>query len=421
MMSTNEDRREKPLEPASALQGVRVVDFTRQMSGPYACLVLADFGADVIKVESAPLGDPSRRAGIYFVGGESTMFLTWNRNKRGVCLDLRSERGLKVAHRLIEDADILMENFRPGVADEIGIGWEVAHSLNPRLVYCSVSAFGSSGPWKDRPGTDPVVQAMSGLMSVTGERDGGPVAVGIPIADYTSSMMAVQGALLGLFARQRTGKGQHVDISMLGALMFGLTTRLGPYFVTGTDPTRWGSQHSQVVPYQAFRTTSGWAMAGIWSDNGWKAFCEALDWPELASDERFDTNVKRVERRDELCPLLEARFITRSTGEWERRFADRGVLFAPINTFSEAFNHPQVEALGLVTNVMHPTAGWLKQIGPVIGLSETPASVRSAPPLLGEHTIEVLLESGYSQEEIDDLLARGSVVAAGKVGSRNQA
>lgn len=403
--------------PTPALAGITVVDFTRQMSGPYASLVLGDFGADVIKVEQGPKGDPCRLIGNTFVGGESTMFLTWNRNKRSVCVDLRRPEGLAVAHRLIDRADVVMENYRPGVADTIGIGADAVLARNPRVVYCSVNAFGSSGPWALRPGTDPVVQAMSGVMSVTGERDGGPVLVGIPVADYSSAMLAVQGILLGLMARGQTGRGQKVEIPMLAALAFGLTTRVGPYFATGENPGRFGSQHSQVVPYQAFRTKDGYAVSGTWGDDDWGKFCQALGWPELAEDERYDSNVKRVAARDELTPLLETRFVERTTAEWEERFSSRKVLFAPVHTFSDLFNHPQAEALGLTLEVEHPTAGTQRQVAPAVRLSGTPASVRRPSPLLGQHTREVLEEFGFGHDEIDALEA-ARVVTQGPVDAR---
>lgn len=394
------------------LEGIRILDFTRQMSGPYGSMVLGDFGADVIKVESSPRGDPSRRTGTHFLGGDSTMFLTWNRNKRSVCVDLRSDRGRAVAERLIAHADVLMENYRPGVADEIGIGWDEAHAINPRLVYCSVNAFGAQGPWAQRPGTDPVLQAMSGVMSVTGERGGPPALVGVPIADFSSAMLAVQGVLLALLARERTGEGQQVEVSMLGSLLFALTTRVGPYFMTGEDPIRWGSSHSQVVPYQAFETTDGHAVAGVWGDDDWPAFCDAIEQPALADDERFDSNIKRVERRDEVGKIIEAQFRRESTAYWEERFAERSVLFAPVNSFSMVFDHPQTHANGYVTRVEHPTAGELPLVAPVVKLSETPAGVERPPPLLGEHSFEVLTAAGFDGAEIDALLADGVVRAA---------
>lgn len=397
---------EPPVVP-TALEGIRVADFTRQMSGPYATLVLADFGADVVKVESSPQGDPSRRTGTNFVGDQSTMFLTWNRNKRSICLDMRTTAGLAAAHRLIETSDVVMENYRPGVADEIGIGWETVRTLNDRAVYVSVNAFGSKGPWRERPGTDPIVQAMSGVMSVTGESDGGPVLVGIPVADYSSAMVAVQAVLLGLLARNVTGKGQHIEVPMFGSLLFGLTTRIGPYFLTGENPGRFGSQHSQVVPYQAFETQDGWVVAGVWGD-GWEAFCNALDWPELVADERFDTNAKRVAQRDTMSEMLSAHMKQRTTADWEERFVAHGVLFSPVNSFSDIVNHPQTEAMGLVQEVEHPRLGPLQQIGPVILMDDTPGRVLTAPPDLGEHTREILVELGYDDAECEELFRSGA-------------
>ena len=394
------------------MDGMVVVDLTRQMSGPYASMVLGDFGADVIKVESSPRGDGARYIGSTFVGGESTMFLTWNRSKRSICLDLRSPEGKEVLNRLIDGADVVMENYRAGVADEMGFGADDVLRRNPRVIYCSINAFGSTGPWSQRPGTDPVVQAMSGVMSVTGERDGGPLLVGIPVADFSSAMLAVQGILFALLARERTGRGQKVEIPMLHALVFGLTTRVGPYFASGEDPTRWGSQHSQVVPYQAFRTKDGYAVAGTWGDADWGRFCDALGWPELADDPGFDTNVKRVARRDELTPLIQEHFVKRTTAEWEERFAPRKVLFAPVNTFSDVFNHPQGQAMELVTEVDHPTAGRQKQVAPAVRLAGTPAQISRPSPLLGEHSREILLERGWSPDEVDRLVGAGVVVEA---------
>ena len=394
------------------LDGIVVVDLTRQMSGPYASMVLGDFGAEVIKVESAPGGDGARHIGTTFIGGESTMFLTWNRNKRSICVDLRSAQGRAVLDGLIEGADVVMENFRPGVAEDMGVGAESVLARNPRVVYCSINAFGSTGPWSRRPGTDPVVQAMSGVMSVTGERDGSPNLVGIPVADFSSAMLAVQGILLALMARDRTGRGQRVEIPMLHALVFGLTTRVGPFFANGEDPGRWGNQHSQVVPYQAFQTKDGYAVAGTWGDKDWAGFCAALDWAELADDERFATNVERVARRDELTEMLQERFLDRTTAEWEEIFSARKVLFAPVNTFSEVFDHPQSKALGLVTEVDHPTAGRQQQVAPAVRLDATPAAIVRPSPLLGQHTREILLERGWSDEQVDALVGDGFLVEA---------
>jgi crotonobetainyl-CoA:carnitine CoA-transferase CaiB-like acyl-CoA transferase len=398
------------LQAQEPLTGIRIIDFTRHMSGPYATLVMGDFGADVVKVESLPKGDPSRVTGTHYVAGVSTMFLTWNRNKRSIALDLRKPEGVAVAHRLIAGADIVIENYKPGVADEIGIGYQKARELNPRVIYVSCSAFGSRGPWAKRPGTDPVVQAMSGIMSVTGERDGSPALVGIPIADFTSAMVNVQAMLLGLMARDRTGEGQWIEVPMLSALVFGLTTRVGPYFASGENPTRWGSQHSQVVPYQAFRTADGYAVAGVWDENGWKPFCSLVGIPEVGEDERYDTNVKRVRERDPLSAIIGARMALKTTGEWEVLFEEAGLLFAPVNTFSDVLESDQAKAIGMVGEFEHPVAGRFRTVAPAIDMKATPAGEITPPPLLGQHTRAILAEAGLSGAEIEDLFGKGLVL-----------
>ena len=391
------------------LGGVRIVDFSRQMSAPYGTALLSDYGADVIKVES-PDGDPSRRTGVAFVGDESAMFLMWNRGKRSIALDMRTPEGLDAAHRLVAGADVLVENYRPGVAEEIGIGYETMRTLNERLIYCSVSAFGASGPYASRPGTDPVVQAMSGVMSLTGDRGGDPVLVGVPVADFTGAMLLIQAVLLGLRARDLTGCGQKVDVSMLAGLVSSLTTRLASYWATGEDPVRCGSAHSVVAPYQAYQTADGYIVAGAWAPEGWPRFCDAIDRGDLVDDPRFATNADRVARRDELNEILTPLLRQRTNDEWEARFDAANALFGPVCTISEILAHPQ--ARGLVGMVKHRTLGELPQVASPIELSATPARMERPPPELGQHTIEVLAEAGFTGAEIDDFLRRGIAKAA---------
>ncbi|HEV7679062.1 MAG TPA: CoA transferase [Candidatus Dormibacteraeota bacterium] len=395
-----------------ALEGIRVLDFSRQMAAPYGTMLLADYGADVIKVESLPKGDGSRSTGTDFVDGESAIFLQWNRGKRSVALDMRKPEALEIIRRLVVDCDVLVENYRPGVADEIGIGYEAMSALNPRLVYTSVSAFGPTGPLAPYPGTDPVVQAVSGVMSVTGEPGGDPLLVGVPIADFTGAMLCAQAVMLGLLARERTGKGQKIDVSMLFGLMSALTTRLATHWATDEDPGRFGSAHSIVVPYQSFRTKDGHAVAGVWGGNGWPKFCAAIGRPDLVENERYRTNIDRVNRRDEVTALLQEVFLTRTTAEWEQSFNEQGALFGPVQTFSEVFAHPQVQQAGLVKMIDHPKLGPIKQLAPVIFMSDTPGEIRSAPPLLGEHTDEVLRQAGYSEADIEAMKAGGVALAA---------
>jgi crotonobetainyl-CoA:carnitine CoA-transferase CaiB-like acyl-CoA transferase len=383
------------------------------MTGPYCTVFLSDYGADVIKVESVPFGDPSRRTGTAFVGDESGLFLIWNRGKRSLAIDLRKPEGLAAARKLAETCDVVIENYRPGVADKIGLGYDELSAVNERLVYVSISAFGSSGPWVADPGTDPVVQAMSGVMSVTGEADGEPLYVGVPIADFTAAMVGVQAVLLGLMSRATTGRGQKVEVSMLYALMSSLTTRLASYWFGGETPGRHGNEHSVVAPYQAFKTADGYAVAGVWgAGEAWPRFCEAIDRMDLVDREGFRTNVERVENRAELRELLGEIFVQRTTDDWRKRFHDARALFGPVMDIPEALEQEQVAHGNLVTSVEHPTLGQVPQLRPIIELADTPGEIARHPPLLGEHSAEILGELGYSPEEIDELVDAGTVIVA---------
>jgi crotonobetainyl-CoA:carnitine CoA-transferase CaiB-like acyl-CoA transferase len=392
------------------LDGIRVLDFTRHMAGPYGTMLLGDYGADVIKVESLPDGDGSRSVGTAFVGDESALFLIWNRGKRSIAIDMRTREGLEAVRKLAAQADVVFTSYRPGVADKIGIGYDDLSAINDQLVYVAVSAFGDQGPLAPYPGTDPVVQAMSGVMSVTGESDRGPSLVGVPMADFTGAMVGAQAAMLGLFARDRTGKGQFVDVSMLYALLSSLTTRLASHWVDGEDPPRHGSAHSVVVPYEAFETSDGHVVAGVWGGaEGWQKFCNAIGEPQLADDERYLTNPQRVAARAELTEYLQAIFLARTSAEWETSFNAEGALFGPVHTFSQILAHPQVQQAGLVQTVDHPTLGEIPQLGPVIFLRDTPGEISGPPPLLGQHSEEVLHEVGYTAEETAAMLEAGVI------------
>ncbi|MCC0056651.1 MAG: CoA transferase [Rhodobiaceae bacterium] len=398
-------------EPISALDGIRVLDFTRHISGPCATQVLADFGADVIKVEGTPHGDGIRRTGTVFRGGESGLFLVANHGKRSVALDLRNPKVKAVLDRMVKESDVLIENFRPGVADALGLSYEYCRALNPRLIYVSISAFGQTGPLAKLPGTDPVVQAMSGIMSVTGEAGAGPVLVGVPIADYSAAMVGVQAVLMALVARSRTGRGQKVELSMLAALVHSWTTRLASYWDDGKNPTANGGAHSVVVPYQAYRTATGYAVAGVWgAGEAWHNFCRAIERTDLIDDPRFSDNPKRVKNVDQLNAILEPIFLSRTTEDWAKRFAREKALFGPVHKFSEVVNHPQTEKLNLFTEIEHPTLGAIPQLGPAFSLSETPGKIHRPPPLLGEHTRAVLLEMGWSEKEVAIFLSEGVAV-----------
>lgn len=388
------------------LAGVRILDFTRHMSGPYATVFLADYGADVIKIESLPHGDASRSTGELVDGQISAAYLMWNRGKRSLALDLRNPEAISIVRQLVETADVVIENYKPGVADKVGIGYEALSALNPRLLYVSISAFGP-GPLAPFPGTDPVVQAMSGIMSVTGESGGAPVLVGVPVADFTAAMMGAQAVMLGLLARNRTGRGQRIEISMLHAMLSSLTTRLATYWATDKDPVRNGGAHSVVMPYQVWQTSDGYVVAGVWNGGNimWPLFCEAIEMPELANRAEYSTNAGRLDKKSELEALIQPRLITQPTSYWEERFRTRNVLFSPVYGFREILNHPHVEQAGIVSSVPHPRLGSVPQLTPPIILSETPGGLGRHPPELGEHTREILEEAGLSTAAIDLLIA----------------
>lgn len=389
------------------LAGVTILDLSRHMSGPYATAMLTDYGADVIKVESIGSGDPSRQTGSAYEGDENALYLMWNRGKRDIALDLRTREGIEVVKRLAATSDVFVENYRPGVADDIGIGYEALRKVNPRLIYVSISGFGT-GMLEGWPATDPVVQAMSGVMSLTGEIGGPPLLVGVPIADFSAAMAAIQAVTLALLAREKSGVGQHVEVSMQHALMASLTTRLAMFWATDEDPERLGGSHSAVAPYNVFATKDGHMVAGVWGGGeAWPRFCAAIERLDLVDDPRFTDNKLRVANRDVLNPLIESITATRTTAEWEARFREQHVLFGPVLSLRELMEHPHVEEKGMVSTVEHPTAGTTRQLSPYLRFSETPGVIAGPPPRLGEHTEEILAQAGFAAEEIAEFVARG--------------
>lgn len=399
----------------SALEGVRVIDLTRHLAGPYATTLLGDFGADVVKVESTPAGDPTRslRTAGEPIDQDSAAFVNYNHGKRSIAVDLRTEAGVEVVRRLVRTADVIVENYRPGVMDEMGLGFEDLSSLNPRLVYCSVSAFGQEGPWSRQPATDPVIQAMSGLLRITGHR-GDPVRVGVPIGDVVGGMSAVQGILMALLARERTGQGQWVDVSLLHALTMTHTTRLAEYYSTGADPEGQGTAHSLVAPYELFATSDGEVIAGSWAEDTWPRFCRAVERPDLVSDPRFATNILRVRNRAELAGIIGGIMAGRTTEEWQQRFHAEKALFGPMLTISQVLEHDQVADRPVVVEAEHPVIGRVQVPNPAaaVVLHGTPGGVRLGPPGYSAHAAEVLQDAGFTEAEIDGLLQAGTVVGA---------
>jgi crotonobetainyl-CoA:carnitine CoA-transferase CaiB-like acyl-CoA transferase len=391
------------------LDGIRVVDLSRVLAGPYCSLLLADMGAEVIKIEEPGKGDDTR-AWPPFAGGEATYFMSVNRGKKSLTLDLKHEGGKAILRRLVAGADVLLENFRPGTLERLGFGYAAVRAENPRLVYCSISGFGESGPEAGRPGYDLIVQGESGIMDLTGFPDGPPVKVGNSIADLAAGTMAAHGIVLALFARERTGTGQKVEIAMLEVMAALLTYQGQAYFATGASPRRRGNQHPSIVPYEVFRTADGYLTVGVANNSLWGRFCQALGRPDLATDPRFDTEARRVEHREALVPLLEGAFTAAPTAVWLERLGRAGVPAGKIKTVGEVLESAHLAARGAIVQVAHATAGAMRMVGPAIRLSETPGEAAAPAPLLGEHTDEVLGKLlGYPADAIARLRAEGAV------------
>jgi len=372
------------------LDGLTVLDLTRVLSGPYCSMLLADMGARVIKIERPGAGDDTRAWGPPFVNGESSYFLSVNRNKESVALDFKEPRGRAILDGLIARADVLVENFHPGTLDALGLGYAQLAAAHPRLVYCSITGFGATGPLRHRPGYDAVVQAEGGLMSLTGPGDGDPYRLGVAIADIAAGLFAAQGIALALLVRERTGKGQFVDISMLDSVASLLTYQAGIYFTTGRTPARTGNRHPSIAPYDTVAAEDGTLVLAVGNDAQWRTFCRVTGLASLADDVRFATNAARVEHYGELQPLIARVLRTRSRQEWIDRLVPAGVPCAAVRALDEVLADPQLAARGMIQSVPHPAAGAVKVLGNPIKLSDTPAAVDAPPPRLGEHTARVL-------------------------------
>ncbi len=395
---TNTD---KPL--AGPLDGLTVLDLTRVLSGPYCTMMLADMGARVIKVEQPGKGDDTRGWGPPFQNGESAYFLSVNRNKESVTLNFKHPDGREVLDKLVQQADVLVENFRPGTLERQGLGYDALSAAHPRLVYCSISGFGQTGPRRSEPGYDAVMQGEGGLMSITGPPGGTPYRLGVAIADIVSGMFAAFGVAMGLLARERAGHGQFIDVGMLDSVAALLTYQAGIYFATGQAPPSLGNQHPTIVPYETFTAADGDIVVAAGNDVLFTKFCEIIETPTLAADERFTTNKGRVENQDALRPLLAERIRTRSRSQWLDVLKQAGVPCGAVRDLAEVLSDPQLVERLMVVPMHHPKAGPMQVLGVPVKMGETGGGVRTPPPVRGPHTQSILAELGYDAHRIGAL------------------
>lgn len=392
-----------------ALAGIRVLDLSRVLAGPYCTMLLADLGAEVIKVEQPGAGDETRSWGPPFKNGHSAYFLCVNRNKRSMTLNLRHPEGVAVVKKLAGEVDVLVENFRVGFLDGLGLGYAELSQLNPGLIYCSISGYGPTGPYAALPGYDFIIQGTGGLMSITGEADGPPVKVGVAIVDLTAGMMAAYGILAGLRFRDRTGRGQKLDISLLHVLLGWLANQGSNYLVGDLLPGRMGNDHPNIAPYRAFKARDRYFNIAVGNDKQWVLLCRVIGRPEWIQDARFRTNGDRVVNREILAGELGRIFTSKTADEWIAELKKAGVPCGPINDLSEVFSDPHVRATDAVVTFRHPEAGAVKVVGNPLRFSETPPRYDTAPPLLGQHTREILADFGFEGSEIHRLAEAGVI------------
>ena len=392
------------------LEDVTVLDLSHALAGPFCSTMLADFGARVIKLEPKGAGDIARAWGPPLPGGETSYFVSLHRNKKGIEIDLKHPDGKALFFRLVDKCDVVLENYRVGALARLGLGYDKARERNPGIIYCSVSGFGQDGPYRDRAALDLILQAESGMISVTGEPNGRGVRCGVSVADLTAGMYAAYGIMLALRVKEKTGRGQAIDVSMLEGQLSLLGSMIGAYFADGETPAPMGTAYKALLPYQTFRTKTRDLALAVGSEKLWKEFCPAIGRPDLTDDPRYRTNAQRAKNRDTLIPALQEMFLTRSYEDWEGVLLPRGIPMGAINGIGEVVKHPQVAARGTLVEMDHPRAGKVRMVGAPVRLSETPGSVRSPAPTLGEHTDEVLRDVlGLPAAEISALRSSGAI------------
>ena len=392
----------------AALDKIKVVDLTRTLAGPFCTMMLGDMGADVIKIEEPERGDETR-SWTPFWNGESTQFVSFNRNKRSLSLNLREEEGLEIVRKLAADADVMIESFRAGALDRMGLGYEDIRNINPGIVYCSISGYGRTGPMAEKPGYDLIIQAYSGLMDLTGEPDGMPMRVGFSLVDLFTGMMAFGSVVTALYHKRETGQGQRLEAALLDGQVAALSYHATAYMATGNVPQRMGSGHPSLVPYQSFRASDGNFIVGVANQGLWERFCAGIERPDLLEDPRFKTNDDRVVHRTECIETLNEIFQARTVAEWVEVIEQSGVPCGPINRVDDVVNDPQVNARNMIAELTHPNVPELRIPNSPLKLAETPSEIRRPPPLLGQHNDEILGELGYDMDAIALLKQKGVI------------
>lgn len=406
-----------PTNLPAPLDGVKVLDCSQILAGPYCSMLLADMGADVVKIEKPGGGDDTRRMGPPFVEGEASAFIAMNRNKRSVVVNFKDSAGVDVMKRLLRDADVIIENYRSGTMDRLGLGYEDVREINPEIIYCSISGFGRTGPYAERAGFDLIAQGMSGVMSFTGFPDSPPVKIGVPMADMNAGLYSAYAILSAYVHRLKSGEGQFLEVSITEAALAYTVWESSYYFATGNVPQPLGSAHRLSAPYQAFKTKDGYINIGAPNQSNWTRLCESIGRDDLVRDERYADNAGRLNNRESLQVDLEESFILRTTDEWQAILADAGVPAGPIYDMAQVWSDPQIQAREMDVELEHPKAGKTRNIGLVAKLYGSPGRIHSPAPLLGEHTRQVLAESGFEDDQINELIASKAVESLDDDGS----